>query len=155
MAKVSNRDIKAQVRAIEKNAKRVIKDRIPHNIERALTAVGTTVMGRAFEYMPLAYANLQNSSYQIIEVTPNSYTLSLGNTVEYALPLHSPEPGGKMDGWKPMDPYEREWRTRSAKDFVGNGSGGMNVNAKQDWFNIGYKEKETEVNQIMLGDLQL
>ena len=74
MATKSNiNSIRKQVAAIQNNAKRVIKDKIPLNIERALTAVGVVVANKAQEYTPIEYGLLQNSQYRLIEATPNSY----------------------------------------------------------------------------------
>ena len=153
--KTQKQDIKRQISEIKKNARATIRQKIPQKIERALFSVSAVVANKGMEYTPLAYSLLQNSQYHLVEATANGFQAVVGYTQEYALPLHSPEPGGKMDGWKPMDPYEREWRTRNASEFVGNGSGGWNPNARQDWLNVAYKEVEVDVNRIMLGDLEL
>lgn len=148
-------DIRKQVATIQRNAKEVLKGKIPRKIERTLTAITITVANKAQEYAPLAYGLLQNSQYRTVEVTPTTYKGNVGYTQEYALPLHSPEPGGKMDGWKPMDPYTREFKTRNASEYVGSGSGGWNPNATQDWLNITAREEEANIERIKIGELTL
>ncbi len=136
MAKVSNRDIKAQVRAIEKNAKRVIKDKIPMNIERALTSVGNVVANKALEYTPLELNNLIPSQYQTLQITPNGYSVSVGYTVKYAKWLH------ENTTWNPRPPDQKKGPA-------------WNPNAKHHFLTDAADEVRVTINQIMLGDLQL
>jgi hypothetical protein len=136
MAKVTNKSIKAQVRAIQQNAKRVIKDKIPHNIERALTAVGVVVANKALEYTPLEYGILQNSQYQTLQVTPNGYSVSVGYTAKYAGALHD------RTDWNPRPPDQKKGPA-------------WNPNAKHHFLTDAADDVRVTINQIMLGDLQL
>lgn len=136
MAKVTNKSIKAQVRAIQQNAKRVIKDKIPHNIERALTSVGVVVANKALEYTPLEYGILQNSQYQTLQVAPNGYSVSVGYTANYAGALHD------RTDWNPRPPDQKQGPA-------------WNPNAKPKFLYSAAEEVKVTINQIMLGDLQL
>ncbi len=136
MAKVTNKSIKAQVRAIQQNAKRVINDKIPMNIERALNSVGVVVANKALEYTPLEYGILQNSQYQTLQVTPNGYSVSVGYTSKYAGALHD------RTDWKPRPPDQKSGPA-------------WNPNAKPKFLYSAAKEEQVTINQIMLGDLQL
>lgn len=148
-------DIRKQVAAMQRATREIMRGKIPQKIERTLTAVTVAVANKGQEYTPLAYSLLQNSQFRTVEATPTAYIGSVGYTQEYALPLHSPKPGGKMDGWKPMDPYTRELKTKSANNYIGGGSGGWNPNATQDWLNIAAREEKATIDRIVIEGLQL
>ena len=137
MATKSNiNSIRKQVAAIQNNAKRVIKDKIPLNIERALTAVGVVVANKAQEYTPIEYGLLQNSQYRLIEATPTSYRVKVGYTANYAAPLHD------RTDWSPRPPDQKAgpaWNPRAKPRFLYSAA----------------EEEMTTITRIMLGDLEL
>lgn len=136
MAKVTNKSIKAQVRAIQQTAKSVIQDKIPSNIERALTSVGVVVANKSLEYTPLEYGILQNSQYQTLQSSTNGYSVSVGYTANYAGALHD------RTDWKPRPPDQKAGPA-------------WNPNAKPKFLYSAAEEEQTTINRIMLGDLEL
>ena len=113
---------------------------LPKNIESGLIGMYNELAGTADFYVPVdTSALIQSRSYRIRH-NGEKWNMTYGYYTDYAAALHSPKEGGKMDGWKPMDPYEREWRNSNASNFVGNGTGGWNPNATQGWMNIAWDE---------------
>lgn len=134
MATASN--IKRQVAAIQRNARQLMRSKMPRDIERALTTVGVVVANKALEYTPVEFSLLVNSQYQILSVSPNSYSVRVGYTQDYAAPLHerkdwSPRPPGVKDGpaWNPS--------------------------AKPKFLTSAAKEERPTITRIVLGDLRL
>jgi hypothetical protein len=139
----------------KRNIDTVVRNTIPKNAERALYVTLTLIENRSLEYVPLDTGALLNSRYKTIEQGGN-YTIGrIGFTQAYALPLHSPKPGGKMDGWKPQTPEDRAQRM-SAANYPSSGmSGGYNPSATQDWLNIGLNEAWPEIQRAVKEEMAL
>ncbi len=129
---------------VARKLNKILTEDLPKNVEAGLYTMYTTLAGTADFYVPIDTSTLIKSRSYRIRKDGNGWGLTYGYYTEYAEALHSPKPGGKMDGWKPVDPYEREWRTRSASEFSGNGTGGWNPNARQGWMNIAWEEVGNE-----------
>ena len=129
-------DIRKQVATIQRNAREVLRGRIPRAIERGLTGVTVVVANKAQEYTPIEYGLLQNSQYRIIEVTANGYQAKVGYTMAYSAPLHD------RTDWSPRPPDQKAgpaWNPRAKPRFL--------YSAAQ--------EEMTTITRIMLQDLEL
>lgn len=130
------RDIAAQTRQIQKNAKTLIQDEIPKDIDRALTALGVVVGNKSLEYTPVEFSMLVNSQYRVVEAKPNGYRVKVGYTQEYAAPLH------ERTNWSPRPPDQKlgpAW----------------NPNAKPKFLTMAAEETRETQRRIVMGDLQL
>lgn len=123
---------------VARKINKALTEDLPKDVERGLFTMYTILAGEADFYVPVDTSTLVKSRSYRTRQTGEKWHLTYGYYTDYALALHSPEPGGKMDGWKPMDPYEREWQTKNASEFTGNGSGGWNPSATQGWMNIAW-----------------
>ena len=129
-------DIKRQVAQIQRNAKEILTRRIPMQVERALTTVGTIVANKAQEYTPVEYGILQNSQYRVVEATANGYQVAVGYIADYAAPLHN------RTNWQPRPPDQKAGPA-------------WNPNATPKFLERAGLEEQTTVTRIMLGDLEL
>jgi len=102
-------------------------------LERALSVVAYAIGGRADMYVPIDTSALLNSRQVNIIDTEGGYRAIIGYYQSYALPLHSPKPGGKMDGWKPRIP-----------GTPGKPRGGYNADAKQGWILAAVEELDVK-----------
>ena len=112
-------------------------------LEGALTTVIYAIGGNADFYVPVDTNALMNSRETHVTPYKNGYrgTLSYGGPkASYALYLHGSATYTPL--WKPVDPFEREWRQESYKTFVGNGKGGWNPNATPRWIDRGVAETD-------------
>jgi len=130
---------------VNKSIEGFVSKTIPRRIRKELYILGKGLGNFADFYVPVDTKNLVNSRKESVSFRGDYFTVSVGYYTAYAGALHSPKPGGKMDGWRPMTPEDREYKTRSAKNFVGGGTGGFNINAKQDWLNIAWEWKGDEL----------
>ena len=135
----------ASVRDVNRNIEEFASKTIPRRIRKELYILGKSLGNFADFYVPVDTKNLVNSRKETVSFRGNYFTASVGYYTAHALPLHSPQKGGKMDGWKPMTPEDREYKTRNASNFVGGGIGGFNINAKQGWLNIAWEWKGDEL----------
>ena len=129
-------DIKRQVSEIKRNAANTIRNKIPLNIEKALTGVGVVVANKAQEYTPIEYSNLINSQYHTVEQSTNGYRAVVVYVANYAAALHN-----RID-WSPRKPEFKAgpaWNPRATHHFLTRAA----------------KEEQTTINRIMLGDLEL
>lgn len=133
------------IRDVNKKVDTLASKTIPRRIRKELYILARSLGNFADFYVPVDTKNLVNSRSQSVSFRGATFTATVGYYTAYALPLHSPKPGGKMDGWKPQTPEDREYKTRSAKNFVGGGIGGFNINAKQGWLNIAWEWKGEEL----------
>jgi hypothetical protein len=134
--KANARSIAQQTREIQKNAKALIHNVIPKDIERALTAIGVVVGNKSLEYTPIEFSTLINSQYRINEATQTKYTVRVGYTQEYAAPLH------ERTNWKPRPPELKDGPA-------------WNPNAKHHFLTDAAEEEKVTIRRIILGDLQL
>ena len=117
----------------------------------------TLIKNRAQEYVPLDTGALQNSVTVKRSDDAGSMvtTATIAYVQPYALPLHSPKPGGKMDGWQPQTPEDRAMRM-SAKNYPASGmSGGFNPSARQGWLFIGAEEAKEAVQAAFQDTMRL
>jgi hypothetical protein len=128
----------------KRNIDTVVRNTIPKNAERAMYVTLTLIENRSLEYVPLDTANLLNSRFKIIEQEGAVTIGRIGFTASYALPLHSPKPGGKMDGWQPRP-----------VPSPGKQVGGYNPSATQDWLNIGLNEAWPEIQSAVKEEMAL
>lgn len=133
---------------VAKRINKALTQDLPKDIEKGLFTMYTHLASHADEYVPIDTGALIKSRSHRIRKNGEKWRLTYGYYTDYAQALHSPKPGGKMDGWKPMDPYEREWRTKSASEFTGSGSGGWNPSATQGWMNIAWNEVGDEAKKL-------
>lgn len=116
---------------------------IPERAEAAVYAAVTMIENRALSYVPLDTGALMNSAYKTVEREGDRVVGRIGYVQEYALPLHSPESGGKMDNWQPRPigsvVYEGKGvqRTKTA----------ANMNAKQGFLTAGVQEAMPEIER--------
>lgn len=140
---------------LKRNIDTVVRNTIPQNAERALYVTLTLIENRSLEYVPLDTANLLNSRFKTIEQYGAVTIGRIGFTASYALPLHSPKPGGKMDGWQPQTPEDRAMRMSAANYPTSGVSGGYNPSATQDWLNIGLNEAWPEIQRAVKEEMSL
>tara|TARA_R110000850_G_scaffold145062_1_gene267108 strand:- start:111 stop:554 length:444 start_codon:yes stop_codon:yes gene_type:complete len=123
-----------------------VNEKIDHiindQLEGALTAVIYAIGGNADFYVPVDTNALMNSRETHVTPHKNGYRATLGYYQNYALALHGSATYSPL--WKPVDPFEREWRQESAKTFVGNGKGGWNPSARPGWIFMGVAETDVE-----------
>jgi len=134
---------------LKRNIDTVVRNTIPQNAERAMYVTLTLIENRSLEYVPLDTADLLNSRFKTIEQEGAVTVGRIGFMAKYALPLHSPKPGGKMDGWKPQTPEDRAMRMSAANYPTSGMSGGYNPNAQQNWLNIGLEEAWPEAQRAV------
>ena len=125
---------------VAKRINKALTEDLPKDIESGLFTMYTILSGTADFYTPLDTGALRNSKSYRIRQNGDKWVMTYGYYTDYAEALHSPKEGGKMDGWKPVDPYEREWRTVKASEFKGSGTGGWNPSATQGWMDIAWNE---------------
>ena len=114
-------------------------------VQRGLTKVLYLLGGRADQYAPVDTKALINSRFIKIEstATGGKFRGIIGYAQPYAVPLHNPKPGGKMDNWKPVKP-----------PAPGKPTGGYNAEAKQGWIQLGLDEIWPEkVKQVFMKEL--
>jgi hypothetical protein len=126
------------VNELKKNIQTYVGDKVPKAAERGLYVGLTLIENRSLEYVPLDTGALLNSRFKEIKQQEGLTIGRIGFVAAYALPLHSPKPGGKMDGWKPKP-----------VPSPGKMTGGYNPAAKQDWLNIGLEEAWPEVQRAI------
>lgn len=128
--------IKRQTAAIQRNARQLMRGKIPRDIERALTTIGVVVANKALEYTPVEFSLLVNSQYQILSASPTSYSVRVGYTQDYAAPLH------ERTDWSPRQPDMKDGPA-------------WNPNAKTKFLTSAADEERPTITRIMLGDLRL
>ena len=121
-----------------------VNKEIPQKIESGLYSVATSLGGYADFYVPVDTNALMNSREHRVAKVGANFVATVGYYQKYAAALHSPKPGGKMDGWKPRTPEMRA-EAKSAKNYTGRSIGGFNINAKQGWLNIAWEWKGEEL----------
>lgn len=129
-----------QAQMIQRNTRQLMRQRIPRNIERALTGVGIVVANKAQEYTPVEYGLLINSQYRRVDAYANRYTVSIGYTQDYAVYLHGTKTYSPL--WKPREPGKKEGPA-------------WNPDAKPRFLDRAGDETRTTQTRIMLGDLKL
>jgi hypothetical protein len=137
------------VNELKKNIQTLVGDKVPKAAERGLYVGLTLIENRSLEYVPLDTGALLNSRFKEIKQQEGLTIGRIGFVAAYALPLHSPKPGGKMDGWKPQTPEDRAMRMSAANYPTSGMSGGYNPSARQDWLNIGLEEAWPEVQRAI------
>ena len=137
------------INELKRNIATLTTVEVPKQAGAAMYSVLTLVENRSLEYVPLDTGALLNSRYKTIEMDGNYVIGRIGFAQAYALPLHSPKPGGKMDGWRPQTPEDRAQRM-SAANYPSSGmSGGYNPSAQQNWLNIGLEEAWPEAQRAV------
>lgn len=122
---------------------------VKNRLEKALTKVLSVVQSAAAEFVPIDTGALLNSAYRSVTINGTDVSGTLGYTQSYALALHSPKPGGKMDGWRPMTPEGRASRA-SAQNYSASGmSGGFNPSARQGWILIAVEENKQLIDDLL------
>jgi hypothetical protein len=138
-----------------KNVAEKINKKLDHianeQLEESLTAVIYAIGGRADFYVPVDTNALMTSRATFVVKQNDGYTATLGYYQEYALALHGSATYTPL--WKPVDPFEREWRQESAKTFVGNGKGGWNPDATPRWIDRGVDE--TDIDGIFRESMEI
>ena len=117
---------------VNKKIDRLVNVEMPKKIESELYKMGTNLGAESDYYVPTETTNLIGSRYQRVGMNGTKYQLVLGYDKRYAGPLHSPAPGGKMDGWKPR-PVPSPGKLK----------GSYNANAKQNWLNVAWAENSS------------
>lgn len=125
-----------QAQMIQRNTRQLMRQRIPRNIERALTGVGIVVANKAQERAPVEYSILINSQYRRLDAYPTRYTVSIGYTADYAAALHN------RKDWSPRPPDQKAGPA-------------WNPNAQPGWLTWAGDTTRTTQTRIMLGDLKL
>lgn len=119
---------------------------IPERAEAAAYAAVTMIESRALQYVPIDTAALINSGFKTVEREGDRIVGRVGFVQSYALPLHSPEAGGKMDNWKP----------RPVGSIVYEGKGNRraktaaNMNAEQGFLIKGTQEAMPEIERALM-----
>lgn len=126
------------INELKRNVNTLTAVDVPKAAGRALYATLTLIENRSLEYVPLDTGALLNSRFKEIKQESGLSIGRIGFAQAYAVPLHSPKPGGKMDNWKPKP-------VPSPGKLVG----GYNPNAKQDWLNIGLDEAWPEIQRAV------
>ena len=106
-------------------------DKISGNrLEIAMRKVMYLIGGKADQYVPIDTSALIDGRKIRVQTNGKGRIRGvLGYYEDYAMILHSPAPGSKMDGWNPRPP-----------GAPGKRSNGYNPQAKQGWIDIGFKE---------------
>ena len=117
----------------------------------SLAAVAYAVGGNADFYVPVDTNELMNSRSVRVRKTESGWKAVISYGTSYAAALHGTATYSPL--WKPVNPLEREWRQRSAKNYVGNGTGGYNPSAKPGWIFRGVED--TDINGILKEKMKL
>ena len=94
----------------------------------ALTKALVYGAGASKEIAPIEFGNLVNSQYRYIEKTPTGFRGFVGYSVNYALFLEDPRKGGRLDGWQPRPPEDKEgpaWNPIASQGFLRLGFTGL------------------------------
>jgi hypothetical protein len=129
---------------LNKKIEEFVNKEIPQRTEAGLYSLAVALGGYADFYVPVETNALMNSRQHRVAKVGNNLVATVGYYQKYAAALHSPKPGGKMDGWKPRTPEMRA-QLKSAKNYTGRGTGGFNINATQGWLNVAWKWKGEEL----------
>lgn len=114
--------------------------------EKVLTEIGGLVISYAKFYVPLDTGNLLNSDFrQVFQDREDVWTLTVGFTANYALPLHG------------TDTYTPLWKPRPAGTKVydqGKGNGpriktGQNMDASPQFLSRGVDESQSDIMKII------
>lgn len=127
------RNLKTQVDIIQ-------RAKLPIAMRKAVFALGA----RADQYVPIDTSALINSRFTRVQTFGSSVQGVVGYTQAYAAALHSPESGGRLDGWKPQPP-----------GTPGKPNGGFNPKAEQGWLDIGADEAMPVIDRIFIKELKL
>ena len=126
------------------NVKNALGKITNEKLEVALITVAYAVGGNADFYVPVDTNALMNSraTKTIPHKGGHRAVISYGveKKADYAAALHGSDTYSPL--WKPVDPFEREWRQKSAKNFVGNGTGGWNPSARPGWIFMGVADTD-------------
>ena len=98
---------------------------IPKRVMGNLYDLATTFGNYTDFLVPVDSGTLMDSRNQTVTQTGDLFKATIGYYGKQAGILHSPKPGGKMDGWKPKP-----------VPSPGKKTGGFNADARQDWFNV-------------------
>ncbi len=98
---------------------------IPKRVMGNLYDLATTFGNYTDFLVPIDSGTLMDSRNQTVTQTGDLFKATIGYYGKQAGILHSPKPGGKMDGWKPKP-----------VPSPGKKTGGFNADARQDWFNV-------------------
>ncbi|AUR95665.1 neck protein [Vibrio phage 1.210.O._10N.222.52.C2] len=94
----------------------------------ALTKAIIYGAGASKEIAPKEFGNLINSQFRKIEKTATGYRGIVGYAVSYAAALEDPKPGGKLDGWQPRPPEQKDgnaWNPIASQGFLRLGFTGL------------------------------
>ena len=123
--------------------------RVEKITEKTMTEILAVIDSYSTQYVPIDTGALLNSRFRKVESTPTGLIGTIGYVQEYAAPLHSPKPGGKMDNWQPVTPEDRAMKM-SAKNYPSSGvSGGYNPFAQQGWLSLGIEESRNDIKRII------
>ena len=121
---------------VKKNTAAFIK-RVDAINEKTLTMIGAIVISNAKPYVPLDTGNLLNSDFrQVFEDRDGLWTLSVGFTANYALPLHGTDTYTPM--WKPRPPGS-----------PGKAANGYNADATPQFLSRGVDDSINEIQQVI------
>ena len=131
------------VNQAKKRTQQIMTEVIVKKAQRTVTQMQIAIIARAQMYMPREFSFLINSTFRMTpELKDGKMAGNIGNTVGYAVYLHSPKKGGKLDGWQPMPPEDKfgpSW----------------NPDAQQNWFGIAVSEEKKTLDRIIARGMKL
>jgi hypothetical protein len=119
---------------INRRVENHIDETIQKRIQRELYSLMFDIGNYADFLVPKDTLNLINSREHKLTKTNFGWRGTVGYYTGYAGILHSPKPGGKMDGWKPKP-----------VPSPGKQTGAFNADARQDWFNVTWAQYGSEL----------
>lgn len=98
-----------------------VKDITTKQAEAVMTKITVYAAGASKEIAPIEFGNLINSQFRRVEKTSTGYRGTVGYAVGYAAALENPKAGGRLDGWKPVAPENKQgnaWNPISGQGFL-------------------------------------
>lgn len=124
-----------------------------NRLEKAVTSALSIIGTSAAQWVPIDTGALINSQYRSVTINGTKLEGVIGYAQAYALPLHSPKKGGRLDGWRPVTPWDRAMRM-SAQNYPTSGmSGGYNPDARQGWITLAVQENQKEIDDLIANAL--
>ena len=113
---------------VASNFKQIVGTMTTKSTKAALTKALVYGAGASKEIAPIEFGPLVNSQFREIIKTDFGWRGIVGYAVSYAAALESPKPGGKLDGWNPRPPEQKDgnaWNPIASQGFLRLGFTGL------------------------------
>ena len=101
--------------------KGIVKNVTTKQAETVMTKIVVYAAGASKELAPIEFGNLINSQFRNVVKISTGYRGTVGYTVGYAAALENPKSGGRLDGWRPVAPENKQgnaWNPISGQGFL-------------------------------------